>query len=104
SIVVVTDADAMGSLDALEAAAKLLRLHGHALAFIVPDATTFAPAPTSELEREVFRVYQRTERRHFEELLAVMTKLGVPVLSARADDRPGVVVVRAQRATKRRAA
>src|SRR5690606_28769965 len=47
SIVVVTDADAMGALDELEAAAKLLRLHGHALSFVVPDATTFAPAPTS---------------------------------------------------------
>lgn len=104
SIVVVTDFDGLGSKDELVKSAKLLRMHGHALAFIVPDASTFARAPVSEVEGDVFSVYARTERRHYEEALRAMTPLGVPVVRATADDRPGLVVERAQRATRRRAA
>ena len=104
SIVVVTDFDGMGAKDELVKSAKLLRMHGHALAFIVPDATTFAREPVGDVERDVFQVYARTERRHYEEARRAMALLGVPVVRATAEDKPGLVVQRAQRATRRRAA
>ncbi|MFK7992315.1 MAG: DUF58 domain-containing protein [Sandaracinaceae bacterium] len=103
SIVVITDCDALGGLDELTAAAKLVRMHRHALGFLVPDATTFADQPESPLSRDVFGVYARSERRHFEDLRLAMTPLGISVLRARAEDRPGVLVVQAQRRTRRAA-
>ncbi len=104
SIVVVTDFDGVGALNDLTKSAKLLRAHGHALAFVVPDATTFADEPADGLERDVFAVYARTERRHYQQALERLAPLGVPVLRATAADSPGLVVVNAQRATRRRAA
>jgi len=104
SITVITDFDAVGSLDEITKSAKLLRMHGHALAFVVPDATTFAAAPETPLERDVHRVYARTERRHYDTAKRALVAFGVPVLSATADDNPALIVVSAQRATRRRAA
>jgi uncharacterized protein (DUF58 family) len=104
SIVVLTDFDGIGDLEEVVAAVKLLRMHGHAVAFVVPDATTFADAPEDALEADVFRVYARAERRHYREARAALAPLGVPVVRATAEDTPGIVVVRAQRATRRRAA
>lgn len=104
SITVVTDFDAVGSLDDLEQSTKLLRMHRHTVAYVVPDATTFADAPEGELERDVFSVYARTERRHYEEARKVLAPYGVPVVRATADDNPALVLVQAQRATRRRAA
>lgn len=104
SIVVVTDFDGVGALDEVVASVKLLRMHGHAVAFVVPDATTFTEEPEGPLAKDVFRVYARTEHRHYAEARAAMTPLGVPVLRATASDKPGIAVVRAQAATRRRAA
>jgi len=104
SITAITDFDGVGELDELAKSAKLLRTHGHALAFVVPDATTFAEPPSSQVEEDVFGVYARTERRHCEEARKTFAPLGVPVVRATADDSPGLVVVTAQRATRRRAA
>lgn len=103
SIVVITDFDAMGSLEPLLAAVKLLRLHGHAVAFVVPDGTTFAREPRSQVERDVFMVYARAEQRRIEEARASLVPLGVPLLRATGADRPGLVVARAGNATRRAA-
>ncbi|MBX3271860.1 MAG: DUF58 domain-containing protein [Sandaracinaceae bacterium] len=104
SIAVVTDFDAIGSLDDVVASAKLLRMHRHQLAFVVPDATTFADPPEGALERTVFGVYARTERRHFHDARAALVPLGVPVIRATGEDSPGLVLARAHRAGRRRAA
>lgn len=104
SIVVVTDFDAIGSLDSLEAAAKLLRMHGHGLAFVVPDATTFTDPPEAGVASDVFEVYARGERRRFREARERFTRLGVTVLRATADDSPAIVIARAQQAMRRRRA
>lgn len=103
SIVVITDLDGVGATDELTATVKLLRLHGHAVSFVVPDATTFVATPDDALERDVFMVYARSERRRVEDMRALLAPLGVPVLRATADDRPGLVLVRAQAAMRRAA-
>ncbi len=103
SIVVITDLDGVGAPDELTATVKLLRLHGHALSFVVPDATTFVPAPSDPLERDVFMVYARSEQRRIEEARALLAPLGVPMVRATGDDRPGRVLVRAQSAMRRAA-
>lgn len=104
SIVVVTDLDGILALDELVMAVKLLRRRGHAVAFVVPDATTFVDRPQDPVGADVFRVYARSERRRFREARLALAPLGVPVLRATAEDNPSVVVLRAQRATRRRAA
>lgn len=103
SIVVITDLDGVGATDELTATVKLLRLHGHAVSFVAPDATTFVATPEDPLERDVFLVYARSERRRIEEMRALLAPLGVPVLRATAEDRPGLVLARAQAAMRRAA-
>lgn len=103
SIVVITDLDALGATDELIGVVKLLRLHGHAVSFVVPDATTFVAMPDDPVERDVFLVYARAERRRIEEARALLAPLGVPVVRATAEDRPGLVLVRAQTARRRAA-
>lgn len=103
SVVVITDLDGIGAPDELCAAAKLLRLHGHAVSFVVPDGTTFAREPQSEIERDVFTVYARAEHRRVEEARAMLLPLGVPVLRATGADRPGLVLARAGTAMRRAA-
>lgn len=103
SIVLITDLDGLGSPDQLLATVKLLRLHGHTVSFVVPDGTTFAPAPKTPLERDVFMVYARAEQRRMDEARALLVPLGVPLLRATAHDRPGLVLARAGGAMRRAA-
>ncbi|HEY8427651.1 MAG TPA: hypothetical protein VIL20_04725, partial [Sandaracinaceae bacterium] len=103
SVVLITDLDALGPPDELVAAVKLLRAHGHGVSIVAPDGATFADEPVDPLERDVFRVYARAERRRIEDARALLAPFGVPVLRATADDRPGLVLVRAQTATRRAA-
>ncbi len=103
SIVVITDLDGTGAPDGLVAAVKLLRLHGHAVSLVVPDGTTYVPAPEDPVERSVYDVYARSERRRIEDARALLAPLAVPVLRATADDKPGLVLVRAQSAMRRAA-
>ena len=97
SIVVVTDFDGVGDPEALLAAVKLVRAHGHHLSFVVPDAASFAPEPKSGLERDLFHVYGRGEVRRVREARALLGRLGVPVIVATRRDAPGLVVARAHR-------
>lgn len=103
SMMVITDFDGMGALDPLLAAIKLLRLRGHALSFVVPDATTFAPEPRNDLERDLFTVYARSEQRRIQEARASLIPLGVPVLRVTGSDRPGVILARASSKVRRAA-
>ena len=104
SVVLLSDLDAVGSLEPLVRASKLLRMHGHALSLIVPDASTFVDVPESPLERDVFSVYRRSEARRWREAKAALAPLGCAVVRATGEDRPGILIVQAQRATRRRAA
>ncbi|HBQ17997.1 MAG TPA: hypothetical protein DEF51_45045 [Myxococcales bacterium] len=79
-------------------------MHGHALSLIVPDASTFVDVPESPLERDVFSVYRRSEARRWREAKAALAPLGCAVVRATGEDRPGILIVQAQRATRRRAA
>jgi uncharacterized protein (DUF58 family) len=103
SVVVLTDLDGVGDPEALLAACKLLRLHGHSVSLVVPDATTFVSVPADPLERDVYSVYARAERRRFEEARSSFGPIGVPVLRASADDNPALVLMRARSGTRRAA-
>lgn len=96
SIVLITDLDGVGSPDELVSTVKLLRLHGHAVALVVPDATTYVEQPADRTQRDVFMVYARAEQRRIEEARNMLAPLGVPVVRATAEDKPGLVLVRAQ--------
>ncbi|MGE0787095.1 MAG: DUF58 domain-containing protein [Sandaracinaceae bacterium] len=104
SIVMITDFDGVGSMDELEAAVRLLRLHGHGVSFIVPDAISFSDPRLSVRAPDVFLVYSRTEERRFREASEKLTRLGAAVIRAGAGDNPAIVVARAQRAMRRKAA
>lgn len=103
SIIVITDLDGVGAPEPLVAAVKLLRLHGHAVSFVVPDGTTFVREPEGGVDRDVFMVYARAERRRIDEARAKLAPLGVPLLRATGADRPGLVLARAGGAMRRAA-
>jgi hypothetical protein len=103
SIVVITDLDGIGAPDELTSTVKLLRLHGHAVSFVVPDGTTYMAEPSRPIDRDVYRVYARAEQRRIEEARVMFAPLGVPVVRATAEDKPGIVLVKAQARTRRAA-
>jgi uncharacterized protein (DUF58 family) len=96
TIVVITDFDGVGEAETLVSAVRLVRLHRHSLAFVVPDAASFAPSPTTALERHLFQVYSRSEKRRTEDARELLGRTGVPVLVAHKNDSPALVVARAQ--------
>lgn len=96
SISVVTDLDGLGDASPLIAAVKLLRLHGHDVSFVVHDGTSFAKPPVSGLERDLFAVYARGERRREREMRALLAPLGVAIASATRDDAPAMLLWKAR--------
>ncbi len=103
SIVLITDFDGVGQPDELTSTVKMLRLHGHSVSMVVPDGTTFVTPPDEGVGRDVYTAYARAEQRRFEEARALFTPAGVPVVRATAEDRPGLVLLRAQSARRRAA-
>lgn len=97
SIIVITDFDGVGDPEGWLGAVKLVRAHRHALSFVVPDATTFAPEPTTALEQNLFRVYARNEHRRVQDARELLGRTGVPVLVATRSETPALVVARAER-------
>jgi uncharacterized protein (DUF58 family) len=97
SIVVITDFDGVGEADSLVAAVKLARAHGHAVAFVVPDAASFAPPARDQLEHDLFMVYGRGEARRVRKAREMFGRLGVPVVVAGRGDAPGLAIDRATR-------
>ena len=104
SLAVVTDLDGIGDPTSLVAAVKLLRIHGHRVTFVVPDATTFAPRPSTPAERLVFDVYARGERRRAADMRTVLGPLGVRVLVIDASDAPALALAPLERGGRSRAA
>lgn len=103
SILVVTDLDGLGDPTPMEDAIRLVRRHGHAVSVVVPDGSTFVHLPVGRLQKDLFRVYVRNERRRFEEARRRLAPLGVHVLRATAQDKPGLLVARAQLRSRRAA-
>lgn len=97
SIVVITDFDGVHSEEELTAMARLVRAHGHALAFVLPDGPAFAPPPVNSLERDLHAIYARGEARRAREARRILGRLGVPVVMAHPKDPPGLVLARAHR-------
>ncbi|MDQ3033379.1 MAG: DUF58 domain-containing protein, partial [Myxococcota bacterium] len=96
SITVITDLDGLGDPSALIAGVKLLRLHRHEVGFVVPDGPSFARAAITGLEKDLFEVYARGERRREDEMRGLLAPFGVAVSPARADDAPSMLLWRAR--------
>jgi uncharacterized protein (DUF58 family) len=96
SIVVITDLDGLGDPSGVTNAVKLLRMHKHEVSFVVPDGPSFARAPVTPLEKDLFEVYARGERRRAEEMRGLLAPFGVAVSAARADDAPAMLLWKAR--------
>jgi uncharacterized protein (DUF58 family) len=96
SIVVITDLDGLGDPAPVIAAVKLLRLHGHELTFVVPDGPSFVAAPRAPLEKDLFEVYARGERRRAEEMRALLAPIGVSLAVATASEAPSMLLWKAR--------
>jgi uncharacterized protein (DUF58 family) len=92
SIGIVTDLDGIGDPTPLVSAMKLLRSRGHDLTVFVPDAPSFAPPPTGSVEKIVFDVYARGERRRVLDMRTLLGALGVRVISIRASESAATVL------------
>jgi uncharacterized protein (DUF58 family) len=78
---VVTDLDGLGQPDAFLSALRLLRARGHTVTIHVPDAPSFVPPPTTEVEQKLFDVYARGERRRIADVRSLVLPLGVQVVT-----------------------
>lgn len=96
SITVITDLDGLGDPAAMIAAVKLLRLHGHEVSVVVHDGTSFAKAPETQLEKDLFSVYARGEKRRESEMRVLLGPLGVPLARATKDDAPAMLLWKAR--------
>jgi uncharacterized protein (DUF58 family) len=92
SVIVVTDLDGVGAPDGLVSAVKLLRLRGHEVSFVVHHGPSFARPPRTQLEKDLFEVYARGERRRAIEMRALLKPLGVPLTLAHASDPPATLL------------
>ncbi len=88
SLMVITDFDGAGDIEPLLDSARLAKSRGHAMIFIVPDAQSFAPAPTSTLEADLRVVYQHGESRRLRDARTRLGRMGIPVVSA-GERHPG---------------
>jgi uncharacterized protein (DUF58 family) len=104
SIGVLTDLDGIGDPGTLVAAVKLLRTRGHRVSFVVPDATTFAPAPRTPAERIIFDVYARGEARRATDMRTVLGPLGVRLHVVKASDSPALALAPLELGGRTRAA
>ncbi|MFW6050007.1 MAG: DUF58 domain-containing protein [Myxococcota bacterium] len=79
---VITDFDGVDSPEPLLSTVKLLRSHGHRIAFVVPEAGALAPPPATPLERNLAVVYGRSEQRRLREVRTRFRSAGIPVVPA----------------------
>ncbi|MFW5924907.1 MAG: DUF58 domain-containing protein [Myxococcota bacterium] len=89
---VITDFDGMTTPEPLLSTVKLLHAHGHHLTFVVPDSVGRAPAPSTPLERDLFRIYARAEARRTREASRSLRTAGVPVILANRQDQAGLAL------------
>lgn len=92
SISVVSDLDGLGDPEPVFQAVKLLRMHKHQVSFVVPDGTSFAKPPATPLDKDLFEVYGRGERRRASEMRSMLVPLGVSLTVARAGDPPALLL------------
>lgn len=92
SVVVLTDLDGIGDPTSLVAAVKLLRLHRHEVSFVVHEGPSFARPPQSPLEKVLFEIYARSERRRITEMRTMLYALGVALTCARSSDPPAMLL------------
>jgi hypothetical protein len=58
----------------------MLRARQHALSFVVPQAQSLLPSPTSRLVHDLQLVYGLAESRRARQMQALLYKLGVPLV------------------------
>ncbi|MEM9068782.1 MAG: DUF58 domain-containing protein [Myxococcota bacterium] len=100
SILVCTDFDGVLDPSPVVASLKLVRAHGHRVAFVLPDGRGFASEPTTVLERDLSRVYGRSESRRLAETRSLLGKMGIVALVASAGDSPALIAGRARGARR----
>ena len=79
SIVTVTDFDGAMQPDVLTTTLRMLRARRHALSFVLPDAASFLPTPTSRLVADLQLVYGLSEARRIADTRNLLYRLGVPL-------------------------
>jgi uncharacterized protein (DUF58 family) len=89
TVITFTDFDGNFDLDSVLQAVKLVRARQHSVTFVVPDAEGQMPAPKSELERALRRVYALQERRRLVEARSALGNLGADVLRYAVIDASG---------------
>jgi uncharacterized protein (DUF58 family) len=97
SIFVLTDFDGIVEPGPLMSALKLLRAHGHAVSFVLPEATSFASSPDSRLAESLHAVYSRSETRRLREARQLLGRIGIPAVVATRREPAGVAVERADK-------
>jgi uncharacterized protein (DUF58 family) len=81
TVLVVSDLDGVEDSARLWQTVQLLKFRKHALAFIFPDAESFAAAPRTRIERELRQVYAMQEQSRRADVQSQLGKLGIPLLT-----------------------
>lgn len=87
-ILIISDLDAVTSLDPVVSTLRMLRAHGAQLGLLLPDGPSFSPPPADDIEHGLHRVYLRAERRRQLEAQTTLGQLGVRVRIARPMEAP----------------
>jgi uncharacterized protein (DUF58 family) len=102
SVLVISDFDGVVEREPLKRVLRLLKARHHNVAFVVPDAESFAPAPSGDLGRSLQRVYALEEQTRLDDVQADLGRLGLPVLSF--DRKQGAAAIMRRAAALRRVA
>jgi uncharacterized protein (DUF58 family) len=90
SVSIVTDLDGLGEPAAFVSSIELLRMRGHTVVVVVPDAPAMAGVPDEPLEKTLYSIYARGERRRQEAMRALLGPLGVHVRVVTDKDPPAL--------------
>lgn len=94
SVITLTDFDGSFDLAPLLQATRLLRSRQHNLIFVAPNADSLMPAPSSDLEKDLRRVYAMQERRRLLEARTALGSLGAVVVHYTAREGAAAVLRR----------
>jgi uncharacterized protein (DUF58 family) len=95
TLLLISDLEGANPLEDLITTLRLLKARRHNLAVVLPEAESFLAAPTTDLERDLHRVYRMQEQRRLEAAQQALGKLGVAVLSFDGRRGAGAVARRA---------
>lgn len=96
SILICTDFDGIHEPTPLIASLKLVRAHGHRVAFLLPDGRSFSGLSDDPLARDLRRIYGRNEERRLREARALLGRMGVAAWIAGGDQAPAWAALRAR--------